>query len=297
MAYNIIITDGEIRDIINIATGAYRPITALMGLEDFDSVVRTMRLTNGSIWSMPIALSVAKDAWEHAQLYDSIVLQDASLNVVGTIEAPEYYTYNLFELCDSIFGTQDMGHPGVCQMFENDGYFIGGAVRLDLTFSTKIHAYHYTPDEVKQEKKKRGWNTMVAFQTRNIPHRSHEFLQKEALKIVDGLLVQPVLGKKKQGDFSDDLIIQTYEALFEHYHDKQRAMLSVLPIQMRYAGPREALHHALVRRNFGCTHMIIGRDHAGVGNYYGPFDAQNIFDRFDQKDLGIEILKFGNAHY
>jgi len=301
MYYNymdpIIVSDGIKRDLINIANGAYAPLRGFLGKDDLVSVVESMRLSDGQIWSLPIVLPVDGSTRDHYQREEKIELADDAGQILGIVIHPEFYTYDKNNLAQKVFGTTDMSHPGVARVINGPDVFLGGKFLVDSSFERRLHAYHLSPDEVKAEKERRGWKTMVAFQTRNIPHRSHEFLQKEALKVADGLLVHPVVGKKKSGDFSDELIIESYEALFKHYHDASRAMLALLPLEMRYAGPREAVHHAIVRRNHGCTHMIIGRDHAGVGSYYDPFAAQDIFDQFDPAELGIEILKFDNAHY
>lgn len=291
------IDDGAKRDLINIITGAYAPLTGFLGADDLDSVVRTMRLASGEIWSLPVVLYVDAETRERCADAGEITLMDREGGRLATIQNPEFYAYDKTALAQEVFGTTDIEHPGVANVMGAEEYFLGGVVVPDSLFSAKLHERHLTPAEVRAEKERRGWKTMVAFQTRNIPHRSHEFLQKEALKVADGLLVQPVIGKKKAGDFSDDVIIEAYETLFQHYHDSERAMLSLLPLEMRYAGPREAVHHAIVRRNHGCTHMIIGRDHAGVGKYYDPFAAQRIFDQFAPGELGIEILKYDNAHF
>tara|TARA_Y100000310_G_C20699321_1_gene828240 strand:- start:580 stop:1716 length:1137 start_codon:yes stop_codon:yes gene_type:complete len=297
MQNKVTIDDGLKRDIINIATKAYTPILGFLKEKDLDSVVKNMRLTSGEIWSIPIVLNLSKEDYEYHKQQNELYLQDVEGYRIAKIINPEFYKYDKFVLCEKIYGTKDINHPGVNKVMNSGEFFVGGDIEIDSKFNDKIHEYHFTPDEIIAEKNSRNWKTMVAFQTRNIPHRSHEFLQKEALKVADGLLVQPVIGKKKQGDFDDDLIIKSYQVLFRHYHDESRAILGLLPLEMRYAGPREAVHHAVVRKNHGCTHMIIGRDHAGVGDYYDPFAAQNIFDQFTAGELGIKILKFDNAHF
>jgi len=293
----IIVSDGIKRDLINIASGAYAPLRGFLRENDLTSVVENMRLSDGQIWSLPVVLSVDEATRDQYAGESEITLADDAGQILGTVAHPEFYEFNKDAVAQGVFGTTDVEHPGVANLKNSPNIFMGGEFTVDPDFNYRLHKYHLTPEEVKAEKERRGWKTMVAFQTRNIPHRSHEFLQKEALKVVDGLLVHPVVGKKKAGDFNDDLIIQSYETLFEHYHDAARAMLALLPLEMRYAGPREAVHHAIVRRNHGCTHMIIGRDHAGVGSYYDSFAAQEIFDQFAPGELGIEILKFDNAHF
>ena len=197
----------------------------------------------------------------------------------------------------NIFKTLDIKHPGVEDLFEMKEYLVGGKILLFDNKEDLFEEYNFTPENIRKIFQGRGWNNVVAFQTRNVPHRGHEFLQKEALKKVDGLFVQPVIGKKKLEDFKDEYIISCYETLIDKYYPKNKVVLGILPLKMRYAGPKEAVFHAIIRKNYGCSHFIVGRDHAGVGNYYGPFEAQEIFDNFKENEIGVEILKFPEIVY
>ncbi|MEA3449826.1 MAG: adenylyl-sulfate kinase [Patescibacteria group bacterium] len=213
------------------------------------------------------------------------------------LEDVEIYPFDKREYAEKVFGTTSLEHPGVSELFKQGDYLLGGKV-INIINENKIYLeYNLSPKETKEEFKKRNWGTVVAFQTRNVPHQGHVFLQKEALKITDGLFIQPVIGEKKLNDFKDEYIISSYDLLIKNNHYDNKAMLGVLPLKMRYAGPREAVMHALIRRNYACTHFIVGRDHAGVGDFYHPKVAQKIFDQFDKKELGIEIIKFAEAGY
>jgi sulfate adenylyltransferase len=291
------VNNNIIQDAINIANGVYSPLCGFLREKDFKSVLDSMRLSSGEVWSIPIVIDINKENKNQLENKNNVVLIDDNDNEVAILKNIEIYSYNKNEFARKIFGTEDLSHPGVKATLDMEDYLIGGDVVLIKDEGKIFPDFYLSPEETKEIFKKKGWKTVVAFQTRNVPHRSHEFLQKKALENVDGLLIHPVVGKKKQGDFKDEVILESYQMLLEKYYPKNKSMLSILPIKMRYAGPREAIMHALIRRNYGCTHMIIGRDHAGVGNFYGPYDAQNIFDNFKKRELGIEILKYENVSY
>lgn len=287
----IIVSDEIFQEALNIADGVYCPVRGFIGKEDLRSVLDKMRLVSGEIWPMPILL----DSDKKIDLRGEVLLETQDGRGI-ILENPASFTYYKDEIAKKLFGTSDENHPGVKRIKQMKKYFIAGTIGK-VTTKSKRHSYYKTPRQTKNIFRRNNWNKVVAFQTRNAPHRSHEYLQKLALQKVDGLIVQPVIGPKKPGDFHNDHIIESYNILIDKYYPKNKTHLGTLHTFMRYAGPKEAVFHALVRKNFGCTHMIIGRDHAGVGDYYGPYDAQKIFDQFDPKELGITILKYDNTAY
>lgn len=286
-----------IQDAINIYNGVYAPLTGFLRKEDFKSVVENMRLASGEVWSIPIVLDIGIDVYEEIKNEKAVELADESGEARALLDNIEIYSYDKETFARRVFGTLDPAHPGVKEILGMGEFLVGGDVVKVFGEERIFTDYHFTPEETRNIFKEKGWNTIVAFQTRNVPHRSHEFLQKKALEGVDAIMVHPVIGKKKPGDFTDEAILESYKILLEKYYPEEKSFLNILPIKMRYAGPREAVMHALIRRNYGCTHMIIGRDHAGVGSYYGSYDAHNIFDNFGKDELGIEILKFENVSH
>lgn len=280
---------------MNIKTQVYAPLTGFLRQQDFQSVLDDMRLSNGAIWSMPIILSVSEI--DYSKIKNEAEIKLVSENGWATLENLEFYKFDKNEFAQKVYGTLDRDHPGVDEVMNLGEYLIGGEVVEVEINNLVFNEYNLTPQDTKKIFQDRGWKKIVAFQTRNVPHRGHEFLQQHALAQVDGLFIHPVVGEKKQDDFKDEYIVASYEILIEKYHGKDKAILGILPLKMRYAGPREAVMHALIRRNYGCTHFIIGRDHAGVGNYYIPTAAQDIFDQFPSDELGIEILKYDEVVY
>jgi sulfate adenylyltransferase len=227
----------------------------------------------------------------------NLVLYNAERKPIALLENIEFYPNDKDFFSKNVYGTQDKNHPGVKSVYEMGDYLIGGEIKLINNEKEIFPEYELTPSETREIFSEKNWNTIAAFQTRNVPHRGHEFLQKKALEKTDGLLIHPVIGKKKIEDFKDEYILAAYEILIDKYYPKNKVVLGALPFKMRYAGPREAVFHALVRKNFGCSHFIVGRDHAGVGNYYGAFDAQNIFDNFKKEEIGVNILKYPEVTY
>lgn len=286
-----------IHDAINIYNGVYAPLTGFLREKDFKSVVENMRLASGEIWSIPIVLDISEEEKNKISGAEEIILTNENGKARAVLADIEIYPYDKKEFAEKVFGTTDEDHPGVKEVMGMGEFLVGGDVVKIFGEERIFSDYHFTPEETKNIFKDKGWKTIVAFQTRNVPHRSHEFLQKKALAEVDAIMIHPVIGKKKPGDFTDEAILESYKILLEKYYPKEKSFLNILPIKMRYAGPREAVMHALIRRNYGCTHMIIGRDHAGVGNYYGSYDAHNLFDQFKKDELGIEILKFENVSH
>ena len=288
----LVLDEEQVKEIKNIAYGIYSPLIGFLREEDFLNVCNNARLQNGTVWPIPIVLDINKRDCRRFRGERNILLLDQENSPIAFLKDIEIFKYDKDFFVESIFGTKDRNHPGVSEVYKMNDYLIGGDVSLLNNVRRLFLGYNFLPEETREYFKERKWKTVCAFQTRNVPHRGHEFLQKEALKITDGLFIQPVVGRKKLGDFKDEYILASYEVLIERYYPRDRVLLGVLPLKMRYAGPREALFHALIRKNFGCTHFIVGRDHAGVGNFYSPTAAQEIFERFDEKEIGIKILKF-----
>ncbi|MDD8031292.1 MAG: sulfate adenylyltransferase [Acidobacteriota bacterium] len=287
---SIILGQELISDLENIATGVYSPLEGFLNQADFQSVLNQMRLTNDLPWTIPIVLDVDKGLADKIKPGQEVVLKSEELKPVGWMMVEDRYPYSKEELCQKIYGTTDGNHPGVARVQAMKEILLGGPVELLELSSTPYDKYRLSPKETRILFREKGWKTVVGFQTRNTPHLGHEYVQKAALTFTDGLFINPVIGRKKRGDFKDEVILASYEELIRHYYLKERAVMAILKMEMRYAGPREAIHHAIIRKNFGCTHIIIGRDHAGVGNYYQPYAAQEIFDEFP--DLGIVPLFF-----
>jgi sulfate adenylyltransferase len=287
---SIILDPDLISDLENIATGVYSPLEGFLNRDEFQSVLYQMRLTSDLPWTIPILIDVDREIADKIKPGKEVVLKSEELKPVGLMVVEDKYPYNKEEFCLKVYGTTDPGHPGVVKVLAMKEFLLGGPVELLELSSTPYDKYRLSPKETRILFKEKGWKTVVGFQTRNTPHLGHEYVQKAALTFTDGLFINPVIGRKKKGDFRDEVILASYEELIRHYYLKERAVMAILKMEMRYAGPREAIHHAVIRKNFGCTHIIIGRDHAGVGNYYQPYAAQEIFEEFP--DLGIIPLFF-----
>jgi len=282
-------------DIENIADGTFSPLEGFMSQEDFESVIESGHLKNGLAWTIPIVLDV--DEKTAAEIKDSgeAVLKNNG-DYFAVLNVDEVYSFDKSGTSKAVYQTDDIRHPGVARTLEMKDKLIGGKIEvIEKESASSLRKYRMSPSETREEILRRGWKTVVGFQTRNVPHIAHEMLQKAALNIYDGLFLNPIIGKKKPGDFKDEVIIETYRTLLEKYYPKDRVMLVTLHTVMRYAGPREAIHHAIMRKNFGCSHIIIGRDHAGVGDYYPPFAAQEIFKHYPE--LGIQPLFFPAFYY
>jgi sulfate adenylyltransferase len=274
-------------EVMNVANGVFSPLEGFMGREDFLSVLATGRLPNGLPWTIPIVLDVSRE--EAMTIGEKVALFQHG-QPFALLEVQEIYGYDKEAVARSVFGTTDPGHPGVGRIGALKELLVGGRVSVFGEKESPFSKYSLKPVETRVLFSLKGWRTVVGFQTRNVPHLGHEYVQKTALTFVDGIFVNPVIGIKKRGDFKDQVILAAYEVLLQHYYLRDRAVMAILETEMRYAGPREAIFHAILRKNFGCTHFIVGRDHAGVGSFYPPYAAQEIFDQYP--DLGIIPLFF-----
>lgn len=287
----------EKNDLEMIGNGAMSPLEGFMCREDYDSVVDLMHLVSGPVWSLPVVFARKPDDQETVP-GEHVALGDEEGTIWGDMVVEDVFTADLESEADRTLGTTDPSHPGVAYLQSLSGTYIGGKVRSIRRKDTESFPnYRLDPKETRVLFRARGWNTAVAFQTRNPIHRAHEYIQKCAMEIVDGLLLHPLVGETQEGDIPADVRMRCYEEILKDYYPSTRVAMSVFPAAMRYAGPREAVFHALLRKNYGCSHFIVGRDHAGVGNFYGTYDAQMIFDRFDPDELGIVPLKFEHAFY
>ena len=287
-------TSRETSDLIMMAMGAFSPLSGFLTQADYAGVVKDMRLSDGTFWPVPITLSVTRDKGDTLKQGDKVALvDDESHEIMGTMTVEEKFTYDREEEARSVFRTTDRAHPGVEKLLQQGEVLIGGPVTAfgEGGYPERFGEYFARPKETRRLFAERNWSQVAAFQLRNPMHRSHEYCTKIALEVSDGLFIHPLVGALKEGDIPAEVRMRCYEVLLDRYYPKDRVILKVYPMEMRYAGPREALLHAVIRQNFGCTHLIVGRDHAGVGSYYGPFDAQDIFDSLQPGDLHIKPLK------
>jgi len=289
---SIVLSSRELNDLALIGNGAFSPLTGFMTRKDYENVVSAMRLGNGLPWSIPVVLAVDRD--EAPSPGTRAALRDGAGNLRGVIEVQEVFDYDKLHEARNVYRTEDGNHPGVAALFERKELLVGGPVWI---LPGTPDPDSLSPLETRAEFERRGWKTIVGFQTRNPVHRAHEYIQKCALESVDGLLLHPLVGETKSDDIPADVRMRCYRALLDNYYPADRVLLSTLPAAMRYAGPKEAIFHAMIRKNYGCTHFIVGRDHAGVGSYYGTYDAQKLFDEFTPAELDIAPLKFENSFY
>jgi sulfate adenylyltransferase len=288
----------SLSDLELLAVGGYSPLEGFMTQADYRSVVDDMHLTSGLPWPMPITLAVAEEDAHGVSEGGDIALADESGRILASMHVREKFGYDKQAEADRVYRTDDEKHPGVAALYGQGDVLLGGPVRvLEAPGHDDFPDHRLTPAQTRAAFADRGWRTIVGFQTRNPVHRAHEYITKSAMEIVDGLLLHPLVGDTKPDDIPADVRMRCYEVLMANYYPADRVVLSVNPAAMRYAGPREAIFHALVRKNFGCTHFIVGRDHAGVGSYYGTFDAQLLFGEFDPAALGIIPLMFDNTFF
>lgn len=294
----LVLNNRETSDLDLIAVGAFSPLQGFMGQQDYERVVSDMRLANGTLWSLPVTLSATTAEAKAISGQQEVALYDEANTLLGILRPEGTFSYDKQHEASLAYGTTEEAHPGVAALYNQKELLVGGSVivveRQDIG---SMLAYRCDPGETRQSFLDRGWRTVVGFQTRNPVHRAHEYIQKAAMELVDGLLLHPLVGETKSDDIPAEVRMKCYEVLLENYYPQDRTHLSVLPAAMRYAGPREAVFHALIRKNYGCTHFIVGRDHAGVGSYYGTYAAQDLLRGIPPADLGITPLFFDNAFF
>jgi sulfate adenylyltransferase len=285
-----------------IAIGAFSPLTGFVGQADFEGICKNMRLSSGVVWPIPITLAVNDDVKATLESGSQAALHHADGTLLAVIDVEEIYPHDKKLEIPNVFRTEDEAHPGVAAVMAEGDWLVGGPIHVITVTPENDPGEQFTehrlpPSKTREAFEKHGWKTIAAFQTRNPIHRAHEYLCKCSQEICDGLLIHPLVGETKPGDIPADVRMECYKTIIDNYFVEDRTLLTVMPAAMRYAGPREAVLHALVRQNYGVSHFIVGRDHAGVGDYYGTYDAQNIFDEFEDGEIGVIPLKFEHAAF
>ena len=294
--FSVDISPDLANDVENIADGIFSPLEGFLNQQDFESVVSKGRLANGIAWTMPTVLDVDDDTGKKMKEAGNVLLKNPEGTGIAILHVEDVYSYDKQATVNGVYGTNDESHPGVAKTNSMNDFLVGGKIDyIQRQNETEIRKHRMTPSQTRELFEKVGWKTIVAFQTRNPPHVAHEMLQKNAITTRDGVFVNPLIGKKKSGDFKDEIIVKAYETMIENYYPQDKCQLATLHTEMKYAGPKEAIHHAIMRQNYGCTHIIIGRDHAGVGKFYDPFAAHKIFA--DYPELEIEPIFFPAFFY
>ena len=294
--FSIEISQDLANDVENIADGIFSPLEGFLNQQDFENVVSKGRLSNDIAWTIPTVLDVDQETASKMKEAGDVLLKDPEGLGFAIIHVEESFTFDKEKTAKGVYGTTDTSHPGVAKTMSMKDTLIGGKIDyIQRPEETSIRKYRMTPIQTREAFQQAGWKTIVAFQTRNPPHVAHEMLQKTSIPTRDGVFVNPIIGKKKSGDFVDEVIVKCYEAMIQNYYPENKCKLATLHTEMKYAGPKEAIHHAIMRQNYGCTHIIIGRDHAGVGNFYDPFAAQKIFG--DYPELEINPIFFPAFFY
>jgi len=284
--FSISITNDLANDVENIADGIFSPLEGFLNQQDFESVVSRGRLANDVAWTIPIVLDIDEDTSKKMKDAGDVLLKNPEGTGVAILHVEDVFSFDKSKMNDGVYGTNDATHPGVAKTNSMKNFLIGGKIDyIQRPNESEIRNNRLTAIQTREYFEKSGWKTIVAFQTRNPPHVAHEMLQKTAITTRDGVFVNPLIGKKKSGDFKDEVIVKAYETMISNYYPENRCKLATLHTEMRYAGPKEAIHHAIMRQNYGCTHIIIGRDHAGVGKFYDPFAAHKIFDDYPELDI------------